>query len=352
MFDVSKLDFTRLIIHKINKKEDGKDSAYCDFEKSLLPLNQETSELLKSRLTDAFGENSRSFDLELADTSEDSFFDLCKNMKSLNENDFINNSIKIANKLANNQKTSKIPGGYFVFIESKNTLTNTYTYFVIKAELHTALLFNNSNIQLLKDVFFTPSQKLYKIGVLSEKKSEYDKDQDPNENWLSILLDEQFSSKIASYFYKDFLGFSIDSNSAILSKRFFDETQKFIYNNVSDPDRIKSCLIFLDSLFINKKDVINPVDFLSSNITDDEKDLFNEHILTKFNKSIVKDCSLLERSLNKKSLNFGKNIKLSAPTQEFSESISIVNNISELNQYDFESSFCTIVKIIGNKNES
>ena len=66
-----------------------------------------------------------------------------------------------------------------------------------------------------------------------ERKNPDKKKTPPNDLLIAYLFDDQFraDSKPAEYFYKEFLGFSVDQNSKIQSSRFFEKTAGFIKDN-------------------------------------------------------------------------------------------------------------------------
>ena len=155
-------------------------------------------------------------------------------MKSKSDPDFIQSSKDIADILADSQKRTNIPGGYIILLDALDEEKSIYI--IIKAEPHQALqrVDVQSQISLLKSVFLSPSQKLYKIGILCERLDP--SGENPSDRFECWLFDDQFraESHPAEYFYKDFLGFTIGNNAKIQSQRFYDKTEGFIIDSFDD----------------------------------------------------------------------------------------------------------------------
>ena len=163
---------------------------------------------------------SKAFELEIENTTGESFFSIASELHNQNNDNFIANTREIAGLLAKNQKRTSIPGGYLLIMDCIDNEAELPVCIVIKAEPHEALQFTNvgghSQVSLLKQVFLSPSQKLYKIGILYAK-SAIEND-NKNDQYGCFLYDDQFraESHPAEYFYKDFLGFTIGNiNPAI-----------------------------------------------------------------------------------------------------------------------------------------
>jgi hypothetical protein len=89
-----------------------------------------------------------------------------------------------------------------------------------------------------------------------------------------LLLDNQFriDSKPAEYFYKDFLGFSVENNPKIQSKRFYEATENFIMNSIDSLDQKNTMLDALHAEFQIESEEetleIDPLIFVSQNFED------------------------------------------------------------------------------------
>ena len=339
MINIELIDFKRVIMHEIVRKTNQFDAMSICVE-DLIILDDDVVKTLKDRLNIAFGKKTRSFEMNIANIAPGSFYALCKDLKSQEDNTFIENSKLLAGLLANSQNKKKIPGGYFLFIEGVNRVNNASIYIAIKADLQEALLKdkNTGTISVLKEVFLSPAQKLYKVGLMIEKNIETHP-VDPNEQFTCFLFDEQFNTSEAlpaTYFFKDFLGFSENENKKIVTKRFYDQTSSFINTNFPN---IEERIRLLNALKVNLVDsnnqIFDPTEFGLSYIGDlDKRNQYSSTILSQYPSSFSKDTTLLDATFKQSSMYFPNKIKVSGPSTDFNTYVSIVLNKEELEQID------------------
>lgn len=355
------LIITRAIIHKIIEKEPGQETATTDPGNELMKLNDEVIGILLKRINDAAGKHSKAFVLDIENNAEKSFYGYCKELSDQNDVDFIASTVKIAELLAESQNRSTIPGGYLLFLDCLND--SFPVYIALKAEPHEALQLpsGNQQITLLKEVFLSPSQKLYKFGVLAATTDDLKHDSKLeiiNKNYTAFLFDDQFrtESRPAEYFYKHFLGFSTDKNSKIQTQRFFNSTEQFILNNVqSEEDKLEMLDALRVEMVVNQEATITPKEFAESFFPDNGlKDRYKAVVVNELPWStIVKDNLLVKTKLSKRKLEFSSDITLAGPNDNFMSKVKIVRSRDDISGLDFESTAYTIVKIAGKpfKNE-
>ncbi|TAH00307.1 MAG: hypothetical protein EAZ15_09425 [Sphingobacteriales bacterium] len=353
MIDFNNLLVNRLIIHTINAKQDGQDSATVDPSNEISEIDHNVLEIIRNRLIDAAGRNSKAFELDIDNANPDSFFELSNDLADLNESEFIQRTTEITELLADSQRRVSIPGGYLLIMDCLDNDTNFPVIIVIKAEPHEALQFSinggHTQVNVLRKVFLSPSQKLYKIGIIYKKTE--DESENVNEQFGSFLYDDQFRTDThpAEYFYKDFLGLTVGNNSKIQSQRFYDKTKNFVMANVEDFEVKTSLVSALKNEFtINQNDTINPLNFANTYIPTKNglRDLYIGDICQELPLSIVKDDSLLKTRLTKRKIDFPSNINLSGPEEGFDNRVEIINQDS-ITTLDADNPEYTIIKIMG-----
>lgn len=351
MIDFNNFKINRLIIHTILSKSNNQDSATCVESNEIIPIDDRAIDIIKQRLIDAAGKNSKAFELEIENTTPGSFFQLSNDVMFQNNEMFIGRTKNIARILSQSQRSSSIPGGYLLFLDCKDIVTNFPIIIVIKAEPHDALQYSERfGINVLDKVFLSPSQKLFKIGILYKKNNEVS--DNINYHFGCFLYDDQFrtESHPAEYFYKDFLGFSVGNNAKIQSQRFYDKTKDFILNNVIDLDLKASLLSALKNEFnINQNDTINPIYFASTFMPNenDIRDLYIANVCQEMPHSIVKDSTLIKTRISKRKINFPKKISIEGPEESFDTRVKIIHNYDDLNTENFNSSVYTFLRISG-----
>lgn len=327
MINFQDLTFQKVIMHTITEKRSGETSSNASLSTALITVDEHVGQTIKTRLIDAAGRDSRAFELEIENTSEDSFYQYGRVLMESDENEiFIKASQDIAELLADSQRHPRTPGGYLIVIkaideENKNNFT-----IVIKAEPHEALrLSQDSQITLLEKVFLSPSQKLYKIGVLCGKESG---------DYSALLFDDQFrqDGHPAEYFYRDFLGFSVSSNSKIQTFQFFKKAYLFLSKNAEESEKVR-LLSNLKSFIENNELIIRPRNFGELHLNGNLKDRFISEISNEFKTSFVKDTVLINSKLKQRKLTFPKKINIIGPENSFDEQVKLLkeDNLQDIN---------------------
>lgn len=327
MINFQDLTFQKVIMHTISDKKSGEKCSTATLSTTLIEVDELVCQTIKTRLIDAAGRDSRSFELEIKDKSEDSFYEYGKILMDSSKDDvFIKASQDIAQLLAESQRHPRTPGGYLIVIKAIDDHTKDNYTVVIKAEPHEALrLSQNSQITLLEEVFLSPSQKLYKIGVLCGTE---------NSKFSALLFDDQFrqDGHPAEYFYRDFLGFSVDSNSKIQTLQFYNKTYEFLSKNAKEADKIK-LLTNLKSFIENNDTILRPKSFGEQFLKGNLKDKFISEISNEFKTSFVKNSLLIKNKLKQRKLTFPKKINIIGPENSFDEQVKLLkeDNVQDIN---------------------
>lgn len=354
MIQFNFLEVDRLIIHIINAKKTGQDSAIVEYSEDLSLLDQKGKELIKERLTNATGRDSKSFELKIENQSDGSFIQLIKGLNFLDKTEFINISKQLADLLADSQKSTRIPGGYFILLSCHDSRNKLPINIVIKAEPHEALQFSHLDgqdvVNVLQKVFLSPSQKLFKIGIVYQKNDS--ENTNINEKFGCLIYDEQFrtESHPAEYFYKDFLGFSTDENAKIQTQRFFDKTASFIIKNIGDIQKKNELLSALKvSLIVNNSSTLSPKEFADQYFNFDQSllDKYKRVVCNEIPISFVKDSILIKSKLSNRKILFKNRINLIGPEDVFDNNVIILNKQEDLKNLSVNNAEYTIIKILG-----
>jgi hypothetical protein len=298
--DLNNLQIHHAVMHTIKKKEDPHETATPEFADENLDLDEAVIRVIKERLINAMGKASKAFQLDILHDHQGSFYYFTEQLRlNLDPVTFMATSRGIATLLASNQSKSTIPGGYLLILDCSED--DKKVFIVIKAEPHEALIKpeGGSQIALLKQVFLSPSQKLYKIGMFSDKVSFGPGDRDgvdKNEQYEAFLFDDQFRIKStpAEYFYKDFLGLTISGNAKIQSQKFFEITEQFILANFDDVDDKTDMLrVLRDEFSVNLNPSVSPANFADTYFPQQIADNYKNDIQFELPSSIIKDPILL-----------------------------------------------------------
>lgn len=353
MINFYDLDFKRVVLHQIVAKSDGMEHATVVPDENLFELSDDVVNIIKERLAKSASKISKAFEPEIIDYYGGTFFGICENLKEKGNSNFLSSSVDIAMLLARAQTKNNIPGGSFIFIEALTKSFKTW-YIAIKAEWTSALRYEIHNrqsvIKLLDDIFLDSSSKNFKVGAIYEKDESGFEVPYPNSLFGTYFYDEQFSvdSKPAEYFYKDFLGFTLDSLPKIQSMRFYNNTDNFIRTFVESHEKKDSLLQALKQEFIiNEEPQVSPADFAQTYFNEPEmQDTYINEVVPYLPARVTKDTTLIKSKLDKKKVEFPNNIALSGPEKTFDLSVHIINSKEELEDINFEDEV-TILKIRG-----
>lgn len=348
------ISIRRVALHKIVEKGKNDKCASVEPDKELLVIDEAIQKKLLDRIVEAAGRQTKSFDLEVAYSHEGTFFNLCEPIKAKTDEDFLNTSCLLAEKLASAQKHNRIPGGYFVLLDCSDPVTHLGQYIVVKAELDEVINVtrenNVSKLQLLDKVIFGSAKKFYKIGMLFERLQAHG--QTPNERYECLLFDDQFNDdkRPAEYFFDEFLGFSIDKNAKIQTNRFEQFSQDFgrthIHNNRELQNWIEAVRVELNS----QDNLINPTDFARRHSpSQDVEDQFLSQVASKLPQAIPKDTTLVVRRLNQQKIDFQGKITLSGPHDEMEAKVDVIlpgESIEELLRTEEGKSY-TFIRVEG-----
>jgi hypothetical protein len=235
-------------------------------------------------------------------------------------------------------------------------MSNTFKqwYIAIKAEWNTALRYEVHNrqsiIKVLDDVFLDSSSKNFKVGAIYEKDESNMEITYPNNFFGAYFFDEQFTldSKPAEYFYKDFLGFNLDTLPKVQSLKFYKSTDNFIRTYVDSPDRKDEFIKVLKQEFTsNEEPSINPSEFAQMYFHEPKiRDTYLNEVAPYLPEVVTKDSILFKNKLEKKKVDFPNNISISGPERTFDFSVEIINSKEQLDEINFEEDV-TYIKVKG-----
>ena len=338
----SQIQIHRAVMHKIIAKEPNQEHATVEEENHLFELEDEVMHVIKERLVEASGKKSKAFDLEIGVVGPGTFFNSVENLRQKTDNQFLEHSSQIAHKLACSQTRNNIPGGFLILLDCTVSLRNrSALVIVIKAELHQALSYRTgtrrapSAIQSLNDVFLSPSQKFFKIGMVLRRQTIEEALHAPNDWYQGFLFDDQFRSatKPAEYFYDEFLGFSISQNAKIQSKRFYEKTQNFIQENIPDFEVQNQLMSALKAQFaIQQETTLTPREFANEFFEEQYRDLYEQEVAIDLPSTFVKDPILIKMALKRKKISFPHEILLTGPDNDFDEFVQIITDQTALQE--------------------
>lgn len=322
--DFKELDIHKVIIHKVIAKTQASPS-YPDYADECHNLDIETQTTLKSRISSAVKKSKRFFETDIEQIHAGSFFAIANNLNYCNAEDFYTKSKSIADLAAVAHDNMKIPGGLLIIIDATIDSVSKATI-VIKAEMQEALILKGTSVELMKELFLSPSHELYKIGILVHR----DRNTFTQNAFQTYVFDDQFNSQskdLAIYFYKDFLGFTTSKNDKLKTKNFLNAYTAFVDNHIQEPQtRIHLKQLIKADFRESESPLIDPSSYLTYFSTNDQaKEKFEKQVLSEYPISFSKNTTLLDASLQKTSINITSKMRLVGDSSEIDGKVEIIN---------------------------
>lgn len=236
-FSFEGLIIERIILHRVHEKATDKSRRDPKLSAKMIRLGQDALDALQLRLQKALGSKSHGIEMSIHETTANSFFQVAAGMMGGSDAEFVEASKYLALSLHKAQLTTNSPGGMLAIIGGRLGAGAKPFLGVIKAEPQDGFKANESDDQVdmeyIEELLLTGTQRLYKIGLLTEVSStpavagEY-----RGTNFRAFLFDHLMTATetrdAAAFFYRVFLGMDIQSSSKKLTQNFFDLTRSFI----------------------------------------------------------------------------------------------------------------------------
>lgn len=326
----------KIIIHQVFETIVGGKNIQPRISSQFSPINQEMLSTLQQRITNVIGEESNSVEMIIHDDSQGSVFSCCRDIMFANDQEIIKSSGYFATKLAHAQLGKHTPGGVVVVIIGTIGNSNNKFVGIVKAEMHDGFTINEENsslfMQFLNNLFLTPQQKLYKIGLFINQSPQKPKIQIKKEDFCVFVYDHLMSrnetNPLAIYFYDDFLGCQYSQNDRILTMDFYSLTKKFINNlNLDDDQKIELRSQFFSFLRNKNFKTIQISDFAENILPEEERESYLTFMKMNgvFSHAFLKDTCYIENQLKKRQFTFSSEVKIVAPSSIFDDAVKIID---------------------------
>ncbi len=319
--DLSNMKIDRVVIHTVPKRTASRGPGAPIYGTSIITLPATSAATFQARIVDALGGTSHGIAVGIVDESAGTFFQIAATLMHVNDPSFLQQSMLLADKLSVAQANRDLAPSKLLIATGKTGSGRKRFLVVIKAELQDGFLDQNNSIAHLTELFLTPSQKLFKIGFLSEEVATpavsglYD-----SANFKAHLFDHLMNAtetrSAAHYFYSQFLGSDIIASDKRLTKNFFELTKEFIN---SAPVAQAKKVEMLEALRVELRSssaVIHVTNFAKQHL---DKAIAPDYVAfmikNEFPKTAVdKNLDFIESQLRKKrKIRFENGVEISAP---------------------------------------
>ncbi len=231
------LTIERVIVHRIYARGPDKQLIEPKLSNKLISLEQAALDALQIRITEALGNKSHGLEMTIKEVGEGSFFQVAAAMIHASDDDFVNFTKTLANGLNKAQLNTTAPGGMLAIICGRVGQDSLPFLAAIKAEPQDGFKADEKEDQVtmeyIAELLLTNTQRLYKIGLLTEFASKPASAEGYHaSNFRAFLFDHLMTAtetrSAAVYFYRGFLGMDTQASSKKLTQDFFELTKSFI----------------------------------------------------------------------------------------------------------------------------
>jgi hypothetical protein len=231
------LTIERVIVHRIYARGPDKQLKDPKLSSNLVKLEQTALDALQIRITEALGNKSHGLEMTIKEVGEGSFFQVAASMIHALDDDFVALTKTLANGLNKAQLNTTAPGGMLAIIGGRVGKDSMPFVAAIKAEPQDGFKTDEKDDQVtmeyIAELLLTNTQRLYKIGLLTEVASKpVGAEGHHASNYRAFLFDHLMTAtetrSAAVYFYRGFLGMDTQASSKKLTQDFFELTKSFI----------------------------------------------------------------------------------------------------------------------------
>lgn len=330
------LSIEKIVAHRIFARKADKQSVAPKCSSKLVALDGQALDALQKRITEALGSRSHGVEMSIEKSSAESFFQNSAKMLHATDEDFIALSKIAAQSLTAAQNTPVIPGGVLTIISGRIGNDQLRFLAAIKAETQDGFRTEENaesvTMQYLKDLLLTPTQRLYKIGLIVEIATHKPTEDgyEPS-NFRAFLFDHLMTAletrKAAAYFYEAFLGMGIQSSAKKLTRDFFEFTKTFINTSQIEEDKKIELTEALRVELRSNAATVSARDFADRHLDGDLSKSYIEHMKNNGfpQNAVVKDNDYIKARLRKpRKLLFTSGVLLSGPADGFQELVKIM----------------------------
>jgi len=331
------LNIDRIIIHQVYRRDQDGNKVTPTQSHEYTNFDQSAMEAFKTRVKDALGDGSKAVQMEIVNQESNDLPTLINQMIVQEDDTFPASSYDIAKKLTDAQQTKSIPGGIVVVFSGSQGHPAKKFLGIIKAEVHSGYekevdkKTNEISLKFVEEILLTPGTRLYKTAGFFEKANYDEHSSDLNDKWTVMVSDYQINKAdgkaAAQYFYSDFLGCGYPQTSARTTKQFHESTSLFIDKlNVPAPEKSNLLNALTTYLKVDTSSTISASEFASKYFDDiDTQDAYTSHMKDSGlpDNAFTKDIEHIESKLQFRKVNFGGNVKITAPSETFKDLITI-----------------------------
>lgn len=332
---IENLSISRVVMHEVFQRKDGPNIVPPSYGKELETLDTKALTHFGMRITDALSAQSKSIEMQIVKTGEASVLGVARQLVVATDKDFPTISNRVADALAEAQKSRGIPGGMLLVFDGKVGGDEKPFVGMIKAEMQSGFQRRHAVAKVvtefLENIFLTPATRLYKLSLFVSDDVTVTNDT----QWRCFVFDSNITAarreNAAVYFYDGFLGCAFPENGKYETAKFFDLTKEFIRSSVNDRELKRD---LGDALFafmkVDQAPTFTSQQFGEMYLPPELRDSFNRFLETKkfpTNRAVVRDISEMGGRLRRRKYKFGPDIELSVSPDAIRDGTATIEDL-------------------------
>ena len=329
-----RLNVEELIVHDLPKKlsrrvlRENQDTSPEKpvFSQAPSPVNEEIKNFFHDKITGTIGSDA-AFDI-VFDPSGNTIVEQLMNQYFANNNITTHIAItqQIAQHLYDIQNASN-SSGLLLFVRCHDESQTVLAILKVEREQGVRVKQQTSedglmtfNVEHIRDLMLTEKTKLFKIVLF------YFED----EKVKGIICDQQrgyYGKDIADFFLFDFLGCKLTEAPLILTKNFFENTEKYINEKIESPEDKGTILNHLISEMTSNNTTLSPNAFILRSLPAGKKDEYVQFMrengapMNDFPKQI----NLIESKLKRIQMSFWSGISVYGPIEAMDSKSTVID---------------------------
>lgn len=330
--DLANLKIDKFVIHTVPKRNADRTPCQPIYAKKVINLPPLAAASVQVRITEALGNTSHSIEVAFDDHGVDSFGQIGATLMHSAEAKFLKQSQLLANKLAKAQVNRDLSASKLLVATGRAGAGAKRFLLVIKAEMQDGFAENaNNDLEHLTELFLTPSQKLFKMGIMSEEHAARPEDGLYNlDNYAARLFDHLLTATetrpAAHYFYSLFMGVEPVVSDKRLTRDFYEKTRSFVNSSqLSQEEKVD----LLEALRVDLKSqngFIHVKAFADQHMEPKERDEYIAFMRDEGfpRTAVTKDTEFVKARLSRKQrIRFQHGVELTAPADKLYELVNI-----------------------------
>jgi hypothetical protein len=337
-----KIDFmaiNRVVVHTIPSRAADKSYVEPTGGDALVHIDPTVSEMVVGRISKSLGHHSHGIQADFFDMGEGSMFRRACSMMDCPDDEFVVLARESAQRLAKVQQAKAFDPSKLIAMSGTVTASQRPFVAFIKADMEAALTEGKKGgqtvLEIMKNLFMTDSQRLYKIGYIArtasgngKKAGQYVHDQHSIHIFDHLMTGTE-SRKAAFYFYSEFLGSDVSASDRRLTQDFYEKTLKFIKDQDFSPSKRIDLIESLRAELRSNIQSVSVADFATAHlsakdgpkyVTYMEKSKFPAHAITK-------DTEYVKSKLRRRQrITFTTGVQISTPADQVKDLVKITQN--------------------------